>query len=194
MTIQVQKIEIHWNYLVSFETELERISRYVEFDERNFPCFSIELSRVLMAASAEVDVVCKQLCRSLAPNSKAASINSYRDEIQKVYPNIQAFKVLLPRFGLTLVPWHNWQAKNGVPDWWTAHNKVKHHRDSEFHRGNLANALNAVAGLFVMTLHLYKDKAELGELIPAPKLLHVDEEHYGGIGHGGYEFGIAYHL
>jgi hypothetical protein len=37
-----------------------------------------------------------------------------------------------------------------------------------------------VAGLFVVVLHLYKEKAEGGELAPAPQLLTDDEVHHAG--------------
>jgi hypothetical protein len=58
----------------------------------------------------------------------------------------------------------------------------------------LKNALNSVAGLFVMVLYLYRDKARLGELSPSPQLLRVDERHFGGATYGGYEFGTNYRL
>lgn len=193
MTIQIQKVEPHWNYLLSIEDELERISRYVEFDERNSHCFSIEIARVLMACGAETDVVCKQLCKKLNPASEAGNINQYRAEIKAAVPAIPAFEVLLPRFGLTLHPWDNWE-RDEVPIWWTAHNKVKHHRDSEFHQGNLKNALNSVAGLFVMVLYLYREKATSGQLNPSPLLLKVTDEHSGGISYGGNGPAIFYQI
>ncbi len=194
MGIQTHKIESHWNYLLAIERDLDELSRYVEFDEKNFDCFSIEIARVLLAAGAEVDVVCKQICRVIDSKSSADSINKYRSEIKPVFPGIPQFGVLLPRFGLRLRPWDEWKKASGVPFWWTAYNRIKHHRDSEYHRANLKNALNAVAGLFVMVLYLYKHKAELGELLPSPELLRVDERHFGGTTQGGYEFGINYRL
>jgi hypothetical protein len=101
---------------------------------------------------------------------------------------------LLPRFGLTLTPWDEWTKPNGVPFWWNAYNKIKHHRDSDYHKAALKNALNSVAGLFVMVPYLYKDKAKQGELLPSPQLLRVDDIHYGGFVVGGYEAAIAYEL
>lgn len=76
MGITTHKVEPHWNYLFAIESDLERLSRFVEFDERNFDCFSLEISRVLLAAGAEIDVVCKQLCRNVDPTSTAGSINT----------------------------------------------------------------------------------------------------------------------
>ncbi len=170
----------HWNYFLSIERDLETLSRYVELDPRNFACFSIEIAKIVLAAGAEIDVVCKQLCKQLNPQCKAARINAYEDEILIHHPNIPDFQVLLPRFGLTLQPWNEWRFKDRVPFWWTAYNKVKHHRHSHYHAANLENALNAAAGLFVIVLYLYKDKAKFGELLPSPELLSVDQAHKGG--------------
>jgi hypothetical protein len=194
MAIISGKTEVHWNYLLAIESDLERLSRFVEFDERNFDCFSIEISRILLAAAAEVDVVCKQICRRLNPSSSAGSINRYRDEILVAYPFVPNFEVLVPRYGLKLKPWINWSDHSGVPAWWTAYNKIKHHRDTEYLRANLKNALNAVAGLFVVVLYLYKEKAELGELVPSPQLLRPSEDRFRGTTYGGFEFGINYAL
>lgn len=179
MATTFKKIETHWNYLLAIEGDLERLSRFIEFDERNFDCFSIEISRILLASGAEVDVVCKQICKKLNPSSSADRIHPYQNEILAAYPTIPDFEVLLPRYGLMLTPWSNWNVQNSPPDWWTAYNKIKHHRDAEYDRANLKNALNAVGGLFIMVLYLYKEKAEVGKLGPSPQLLAVSER-FGG--------------
>jgi len=194
MVITSSKIESHWNYLLAIEGDLERLSRFIEFDQQNFECFSVEISRILLASGAEVDVVCKQICRKLNSGSSANSINNYRNEIWAAYPNIPDFEVLLPRYGLTLTPWSSWNVPNNPPKWWTAYNKIKHHRDAEYDKANLKNALNAVGGLFIMVLYLYKEKARLGELGPSPKLLHVSEKHFKGVTHGGYALSVVYDL
>ena len=194
MSIKVRNIEVHWNYLLAIEDDLERIARFVEFDERNFGCFSIEISRVLMAAAAEVDVVAKQLCKKLTSGSKADSIGQYQREIRAAYPDIHKFQVLLPRYGMTLQPWSNWRRANRVPEWWTANNKIKHHRHAKFHFGSLNNMLNAVAGLFILVLYLYREKAESGELVPSPTLLRLTDDRYRGITYADLELGLVYVL
>jgi len=192
MGIRTTSIEPHWNYLLALERDLERISRFVEFDERNFKCFSIEIARVLLAAGAEVDVVAKQVCRNIRANSTAENINAYRDEITSGYPKIPTFSVLLPRFGLTLTPWENWTDPQGVPIWWTAYNKTKHERHSQYHQANLKNAINSVAGLFVLAIYLYKSKAERGELLPTPQMIRPGAEHVSGSTFSETEFGLNY--
>ncbi len=189
--------EIHWNYFLAIEDDLERLSRFVEIDRKNFESFSIEISRILLAAAAEVDVVCKQICKKLNPNSTAENINAYRDEICANYPAIANFEVVLIRYSLSILPWEKWKNPKGdPPDWWTAYNKLKHNRHTEYHRANLKNALNSVAGLFVMVLYLYKEKATQGELRPSPHLLQVSKNHWGGTSMGGYHasFSTLYKL
>jgi len=179
-TVLTHSIKSHWNYLLAIERDLEQISRFVEFDEKNFDCFSIEIARLFLASAAEVDVVCKQICKIINPKSRADNINMYRADIKSAFPNIPQIEVILPRFGLTLTPWNEWIKPDGIPLWWTAYNKIKHSRDSEYHRASLKNLLNSVAGLFIMVLHLYKDKANRVRLSPFPQLLKLDDTHYAG--------------
>jgi len=180
MGIHAQKVEPHWSYLLAIEHDLEVLSRFVEFDERNFGAFGIEIARLLLACGAETDVVCKQACIKLNAASKAATITAYRKALVAAYPTIPSFEVTIPRFGLSLHPWDEWRRPNGVPFWWTAYNKTKHQRHSEYQRANLKNALNAVAGLFVMVLYLYRDKATFGQLVPRPLMLRVSDAQFGG--------------
>lgn len=194
MGISAQNVEPHWNYLLAIEGDLKELSRYVEFDEKNFGCFSIEIARILLACGAEVDVVCKQVCKAISQNSKARDIHTYRVELNQRYPNIPNFQVLMPRFGLTLVPWDEWSKAHGVPDWWTAYNKVKHERDSEYQRASLKNALNAVGGLFVILLHMLEAKGLLGNWLPSPLLLSVVPGNIAGRMMGGPDFGVKYRL
>jgi hypothetical protein len=183
---------IHWKFFLCLEKDLETLSRYVEFCDSNFECYSLEMARILLAASSEVDVIAKKLCRKIDVNSKADSINQYRNEIKSAYPKLPKFKVTIPRFGLNLTPWEKWNDSNGVPIWWTDCNKVKHHRDTDFHQANLENVLNSVAGLFVISLYFYKDKAENAELIPMQSLLRVTEDNFVGSTFNIIEFGIKY--
>ena len=194
MGIKSSRIEPHWNYLLALDADLVVLSRYVEFSDQNFKCFSIEIARILLAAAAEVDVVCKQLCQKVDATSSAGKINAYRTELKASFPVIPKLKVGLPRFGLTLQPWKEWNKADGVPVWWTAYNKVKHHRHTHYERASLKNALNAVAGLFVVVLRLYREKAQSGELVPSPQLLRLDGERHVGMAVGAYDIGIAYDI
>ena len=52
---------VHWNYFLAFDSDAEKLSRYIEFTTDNFEAYSIELVRLLLSAASEVDVVAKLL-------------------------------------------------------------------------------------------------------------------------------------
>jgi len=187
-------MELHWNFFLALERDVDVLSRYVEFDRRNYHCFSIEIARILVSASGEVDVVAKQICHAANRHSTAHDMVDYRRELIRVYPRIPDVRVKVPRFGLELKPWEQWKRHNGVPLWWTAYNRIKRERNAQYHGATLKHALNAVAGLFVMVLHLYRDKAQAGDLLPSPQLFRPDDAHYSGTRHNGLEVGISYRL
>jgi hypothetical protein len=194
MTIHTSVVEPHWNYLLAIERDVIELSRYVEFDSRNFGCFSIEIARVLLSCGAETDVISKGICAAINPKSKADKIHAYRTEIKEKYPEISDFHVLLPKYGLTLTPWDEWKRDEGVPAWWTAYNKVKHHRHAEYEKASLKNALNSLAGLFVMAIHLVHANGHAGDFLACPFLLNVEAKHVGGREFGGAESRIRFRL
>jgi hypothetical protein len=183
----------HWNYFLALEEDLDRLSRYVDLVGNNDQTYSIEIARLFLGASSEVDVVLKQLAKKYNATSNASSINAYFSEISTHSPNFNDFEVQIPRYGLSLQPWTDWQA-NSPPIWWQDHNKVKHHRDQHFDRANLKNCLNSVAGLFVSVLHLYEEAAERAELLQLPRLFNVADSHFAGTVMGRYGHSIKYRV
>ena len=146
------------------------MAHFIKFDEYNYSCFSLENTRLLITAAAEVDVVCKQLCREVDSHSRANTINRYHASLVRQYPHMLDFEVELPQYGLHLTPWKDWQPDH-PPLRWTASNKLKHHRHTEYHQASLKNVLNAIAGLYVVCLYLYNAKVRLKALAPRPCLL-----------------------
>ncbi len=63
MGIPQQKHFIHWNYFLALEQDLLKISRFIEFNEKNYETFSLELAHLLFAAAAETEVILKSLCK-----------------------------------------------------------------------------------------------------------------------------------
>lgn len=185
--------DIHWNYFLSVEEDIERLSRFIEFNQKNYECFSLEIVRLLMAAAAEVDVVCKMICQKLEPGCNVDNINKYREKIILDYPQIATFIVTAPRYGLEFNPWGEWKADKN-PLWWDAYNSVKHKRHTDYFKANLKNVLNAIAGLYVVCLYLYKEKAESGELTPTPRILRPSMDRYGGVAIGGFDTNFRYKL
>lgn len=160
---------LHWNYFLSLEADLERLSRFVEFVPANYKCHSVEMVRLLLSAGSEVDVVAKAICYKLEPDKNPQNINQYKAILKKHIPKLPSYMLSMPRFGLDLKPWTNWRGSKN-PDWWTDHNRIKHDRTNNFNKAHLKNTLNAVGGLFLLLIELYKLDSLKVQLEPAPKL------------------------
>ena len=156
------------------EKQFCRTAEYVTLSPRNNKAFSLEYSKLLLTSCAEIDVFAKAFA-SLADSefvSKNANIKKWGIVLQETVPEISDYAVSVRSHG-TLVPWSNWEYEWCVnekganyirlkqpaktPFWWTAYNKVKHERatllgrkDSNYLEANQFNALNALAGLYVL--------------------------------------------
>ena len=166
---------LHWNYFLALESDLDRLSRYVEFAEDNYTTYSLEMALLLLAAGSEADVVLKGLCKKVHSRKKAENIEQYRKILAPKFPKLCNMKIRIPRYGLEIIPWDNWQ-KNETPDWWKAYNKVKHERDKYFRLAKLQYTVAAITGLYAATIYLYQEEAENGSLVPLPKLLTPPED------------------
>ena len=144
---------IHWNYYLALEEDLEKLSRYIEFDENNLSTYSIETARILMLASQEVDVLLKQLCKKCGEKGNEES--DYRRIISEKYPQFLRIQIDLPRYDLKLTsPFGEW-IKKDTPGWWTANNDIKHSRDTKFQKASLKNAILAMKGLILTNIYYY---------------------------------------
>jgi hypothetical protein len=167
LAIQSKKTLSHWNYFLSLEEDLIRVGRFIEFSKSNYSCFSTELARLLLAASSEVDVVAKLLCKKLDTSAVTKNMDDYRNVVLSRISRFPTYTVALPRFGLTLTPWSKW-ATGTNPDWWREHNQVKHQRDEYFAKAHLKNTLNAIGGLFLLLMEYYR--GDFDQLDPATSL------------------------
>lgn len=139
------------DYFQAFEDDLAHLSRFIEFTPDNFPTYSLELVRLLLAAGSEVDVALKELCKLSQPTAKPTkNIDQHKKIIlgDKNLTGIPKQTIAIHRFDIQLTPWKAWDGSN--PDWWTAYNAVKHDRATNYKMGNLGNALNAVAALGII--------------------------------------------
>ena len=193
MAIEHLEIPAHLSYFLCIEDDLLRLSRWIEFSADNELVYSIELARLLMTASAEVDVVAKALCKAIDKKSKADNIKGYQTILTTAVPMLPDATVVMPRYGMTFRPWSNWNVKDKPtspqsassipllatsnwsikdkptsPDWWSGNNNVKHHRAECFKDANLKNVLDATAGLLLLLLIFYSKDSHY--LSPAPRL------------------------
>jgi hypothetical protein len=178
-----------WNYYLAIEQDLIKLSRYIEFTEDNYKTYSIELSRILLSASAEIDVLLKQICSIIRPDSKNKNINDYRNIILKSLNSFIAEKIIIDRYNMSFNPWSKWE-ENENPDWWKSYNNVKHHRNRFYSEANLYNTINSIGALLITEVYYYQISfsKEIGEnvsfietteqLVPESSLIKLDAHHY----------------
>jgi hypothetical protein len=157
---------LHWDYFLAIDSDLETVSRYVDFTEANLGTYSTELTRLYLAICSEVDVVARQLTKKIDPEAKAWDIKDYRSVIPARYAHFCEFPVAVPRLGSSLKPWKDWTAAN--PQWWSSYNAVKHHRDAHYPEANLGNVLHSACGLFVLTFYFYQENFQAHDIDPGP--------------------------
>lgn len=183
----------HWNYFLTIENDVEAMTRYVEPSKANQGTYSHELARLLLASASEADVLLKAICQNIDPDAKASSIGKYERVLRENLPQIFDFRVHLPRWAIKLRPFEDWK-QGKFPAWWTACNKVKHHRDTQFRQATLKNTLNSFAALYIINLYYHRDLAENAGLLPLQKLIRPSEANINGTTFVDIEFGINYAL
>ena len=160
----------NWQYFLALESDLVNLSRYIDFQDAdnlqnsdsNAKAYSIELARIFLMACAE----CENIGKIIAGISKGNMTNISEkiiDTAKPEYKKLPNQKIDCPAHNLTFTPWQTWsqekiQNNEGQlvyknPDWWTAHNNVKHNRLDFYKEANLFNTLNAVAGLMCLLFH-----------------------------------------
>jgi len=159
MGITYEGTKIHWNYFLAIEQDFEKLSRYIEFCDANNDTFSIELARIIMSASQDVDVILKNICKLLV-GKEPSNIDGYRQVIKQYLPDLINEKAFISRFEMHSTPFLNWN-DNKNPDWWRANTDIKHHRTTNFEKANLKNAINAVGALLIVNIYFYKLDVQL---------------------------------
>jgi hypothetical protein len=165
-----------WYYFLSIERDFQRTIDYVDLHPDNHQTFSNEYAKLMLLIGSEVDVVAKLLCADVSPSSRRENILDYCSVITQRFSDIHDIEIKVDRYPATVKPWSSWAP--GVehsPDWWTAHNKVKHERDAHFPKANLENTLHGLCGLMTLLLYLHRDDPHLQ---PYPQLLNWDFPDY----------------
>ncbi|PAY01189.1 hypothetical protein CKO50_11500 [Pseudoalteromonas sp. HM-SA03] len=154
------KQNLHWRYYLSLESDVYALSRYIHFAPDNFKTYSIELAKLYLAICAEVEVVLKEIC-DICPNKKGknTNINNYRQWIVENQQGLITEQALSFEFELQYVPWKAFE-EGRSPSWWSDYNKVKHERREHFHKANLGNVLESLAGLYIVNLYLERVLSE----------------------------------
>ena len=159
----------HWDYYQALEEDVARLRRFIDFSPRNLKTFSIELARLLMAATQEIDVLFRQICAK--HEYKSESESGYRQFFAKgEYVKIRDIQISVHGCALKFTPFEKWI--DAPPEWWTANNKIKHERHTDFHQATLENALSALSALLIANIYFADANGWLkDDLVPSKLLL-----------------------
>lgn len=155
MNIKSSNLAPHWNYYLALEQDMERISRFIEFDSAHLNVYSIEFTRIFLSACSEIDVLLKEMGVLKLGKWKGKTIHDYRLMVQENFKELINERIYIHRFGFEYVPWESWN-DNTNPLWWRSYNNVKHHRNDFYSEANLENTLNALGALLVITVYYYQ--------------------------------------
>lgn len=158
---------LHWKYFLALDEDFSQLSRFIEPCEENLTSYSLELARLVMAATQECDVVLKELCK-MSGREGLRNEQQYREHLTCAIPTLSNVKIICPRYQLEFVPFESW-SENETPSWWSANNKVKHQRATHYDHANMKHAMSSISGLLVANLFLLKDSENKIWLTPEPK-------------------------
>lgn len=149
----------HWNYFRILEKDLEQCFQYVEPIEAHFSVYSDQFAKLILVACSEAENALRALSLTINENAKTRNLGDYRTTIISKYPNFWRMKFSLPRYNLSITPWSAWSEDNTAPTWWKdGYNDIKHDRLGNPNAATLESAINSVAALEAVILHLYSFK------------------------------------
>lgn len=183
--------QIHWDYFILLEDDVNRILRYLEPVEKNFNAFGSELVKAYLSICSEIDVAFKDFDQLVRSNESVGwrKVKDIAGSRKMVYSRFseqfQNCWVAIMGSEIVINPWSAWWSDNGLqsdknPCWWISYNDVKHHRLECYSEACLGNVLHALSGLFVLLSCIYryefeKNKDSAPSYLEAPSRLYFSK-------------------
>lgn len=165
-----EKFLFYWDYFLSLEKDLFKISEYIQFNEENYQTFSIKNAQLILLAGGELDGVLKNLCKQIAPKEARGNIGDYKKSILSFYgENFSLKEAYIPRYDLSIQPWQKWnEEKDTKLKWWDDYSNIKHSRRKNYRKATLSNTINCLAAiqiaLFFYNEAIRNNKSKDGEM------------------------------
>lgn len=155
--------DVFWDYYLSIEDDLYKTVGYVEPCEDNYDTYSQAYAKVINVACAEIDVIFKEICKTVdtdyKPNGKNENINVYRTIVIEKYPHIEQANLRVDRSKIDIYPFKGW-SDTGKLFWWKDYQKIKHERQGYYTKANLKNAIYSVGALRILELYYLRIHAK----------------------------------
>jgi len=172
MYIDFKKPNKHWNYYLAIEHDMLKTARYVEICEDNLKTYSIEYTRIIIAAASEVDVLLKQIYLALEFEKERPNFDDYYHAIKEKMPEFLSEPLYFEQYNIGFEPFTEWE-NGSEPNWHKAFNNLKHNRTENYKDANLENALLSLSALYTTVVHYYLCSASLKASIKERPLLDI---------------------
>ena len=142
-----------------------KTNRYVQHTEKNLKVFSSEFARIILVTCAEIDTVCRLLCKEIDPSCnfsddsiRSGDIKEYSKIILDKYPKLINTEIYSNTLQRIIKPWEGWISVPNYqsPEWWKGYQLLKHYRHLHFEEATLEKALYSASALFVILMYLHK--------------------------------------
>ena len=171
----------YWPVYERLEREFRELTFSISLDDANLEVFSMYLAELVLRIGQECENASKSLAKELglSPTSRAIEklnfpelgkllcasvpLNTKTVEVRWIYQSL-ANKLLSP-----FSSWSSGTTSTN-PAWYDAYNGLKHDRNANFRKATYRNALEGLAGLFILNLWLRKTEIETkGEWVELAK-------------------------
>lgn len=170
----------------TIEEELARSFLFISPSDSNGIAYSIKFAEIIRAAANAYEIICRSVYEQiyvapydinifnyLALDEKAGFSNLIARSLATLddFPTYQEVK----RPFISLTTWNKASPVQSthVPGWWTAYNKIKHSNTGLKNHATLANAIAAVAAIFLLINKVYGPGVVSGPLIDAKGAFHT---------------------
>ncbi|NOR46012.1 MAG: hypothetical protein GQ534_10550 [Candidatus Delongbacteria bacterium] len=171
----------YWRYFLSIEEDFIKTLRYVELSKDNLKTYSIEYTRLLVSACAEIETILKLICKTTGSNCNNFNISKLKKKLyEHDFCYMHEADVIISNYESWITPFDCWKKDDDKgnpvsPSWWKAYNSIKHNRDEKYKEANLENVLLAISGLLVAELYYYEKITSLdGRPSPKPKFFGLE--------------------
>lgn len=172
--VQKKKVLDHsfWQYFLHLESDFHAATHFIACTETNDATCSNEFAKQIICICTECEAVLKKICKIIDPKNQHVNMGHYKRTMLSRFPEIHKAPVHLEQLQRTIHPFSDWNSSGGRIDWWNAYQDIKHHRDSNFEKASLKNALNALGALLILELYLYAGVSSNGtETLGGTRLL-----------------------
>ncbi len=155
-----QSPEHYIRAFVLIQNDLKKLFEYIEPDDNNFLTYSYRIHELFIRTCIEIEANFKAILKEniYSPKDKSAKIrkentwNIFDFNKIEITHHLSSYKVLVPIWNgnhSVFQPFKEWKDKTSL-SWYTAYNRSKHNRQSEFSQANFNNLINAITGLLIV--------------------------------------------